>query len=112
MDVNGEAIYGSRLWAHYKDGDAVRYTYTGGEHVYSVSLGWPGDQLTLRHVKPETGSDIYLLGYDQPLTWSFDATDGLSITLPEALQDETRRPCKYAYAFKIEGGAAEGTGQR
>jgi hypothetical protein len=46
------------------------------------------------------------LGYDQPLTWSFDAAGGLTITLPEALQDEASRPCKYAYSFKIEGGPA------
>jgi alpha-L-fucosidase len=108
MDVNAEAIYGSRPWVHYKDGDAVRYTHTGGDHVYAVSLGWPGDQLTLHHVKPEAGSQIYLLGYDLPLAWSFDDADGLTITLPEVLHDEAQRPCKYAYAFKIEGGAVDG----
>ncbi len=111
MDVNAEAIYGSRPWVHYEDGDAVRYTHTGGDHVYAVSLGWPGDQLTLHHVKPEPGSEIYLLGYDQPVAWSFDDADGLTITLPEALQDETLRPCKYAYSFKIDGEAVEGAGQ-
>jgi len=79
--------------------------------VYAVSLGWPGDQLTLHHVKPEPGSEIYLLGYDQPVAWSFDDADGLTITLPEALQDETLRPCKYAYSFKIDGEAVEGAGQ-
>jgi hypothetical protein len=26
------------------------------------------------------------------------------------LQDEIARPCKYAYSFKIQGGAVEGTG--
>ena len=78
--------------------------------MYAFSLGWPGDQLTLHHVKPEPGSEIYLLGYDRPLTWSFDAADGLTITLPAALQDETRRPCKYAYSFKIEGEPAEEPG--
>jgi alpha-L-fucosidase len=110
MDVNGEAIYGSRLWTHHEDGDAVRYTHTGGEYVYAVSLGWPGEQLALHHVMPEEGSDIHLLGYDQPLAWSYDAADGLMITLPEALQDEAARPCKYAYAFRIEAGPAETPG--
>jgi alpha-L-fucosidase len=111
MDVNEEAIYGSRLWVHYEDGEGVRYTHTGGDHVYAVSLGWPGEQLTLHHVKPEVNSEIYLLGYDQPLAWSFDDAGGLSITMPETLQDETRRPCKYAYSFKIRGGAFEGAVQ-
>ena len=111
MDVNGEAIYGSRLWAHYEDGDAIRYTHTGNEYVYAVSLDWPGRELSLHHVRPEAGSEIYLLGYDESLTWSFDASEGLTITLPEALQEETERPCKYAYSFKIEGGPLGGVGQ-
>jgi alpha-L-fucosidase len=107
MDVNGEAIYGSRPWAQYKDGDAVRYTHTGGDHVFAIALGWPGNQVTLHHVRPEAGSEIYLLGYDRPLAWSFDDADGLTITLPEALQDEAVRPSKYAYSFKIQGKPAE-----
>ena len=115
IDVNGEAIYGSRLWDHYEDGDAVRYTHTGGDFVYAVSLGWPGNELILHHVEPAAGSEVYMLGYDQPLDWSFDAGAGgsgvgLTITLPEALQDEAARPCKYAYSFKILEAPVEGAG--
>jgi alpha-L-fucosidase len=106
MEVNGEAIYGSRLWTHYEDGDMVRYTNVG-DNIYAINLAWPGSQLTLHHVQPEAGSEIHLLGYDQPLTWSYDATDGLTITLPAALQDESARPCKYAYSFRISGDPVE-----
>jgi alpha-L-fucosidase len=107
MDINGEAIYGSRLWEHYDDGESVRYTNAGG-HIYAVSLGWPGRQLNLHHVRPQASSEIQLLGYGRPLSWSFDDADGLTITLPEELQDESSRPCKYAYSFKIRGGPVEG----
>jgi alpha-L-fucosidase len=107
MEVNGEAIYGSRLWAHYQDGDRVRYTHAG-DHVYAISLGWPGRRLTLHQVRPGAGSEIHLLGRDQPLAWTFDATEGLVITLPEELQDEAARPCDYAYSFKIMGEPVEG----
>ena len=101
MDLNGEAIYGSRPWLHFEDGDSVRYTYTGGDHVYAVSLGWPGESLTLEYARPPADSEIYLLGYEHPLAWSMSDIGGLVITLPEALQDASRRPGKYAYAFKI-----------
>jgi alpha-L-fucosidase len=106
MDVNGEAIYGTRLWAHYQDGEMVRYTNVG-DTIYAISLVWPGRELTLHYVQPEEGSEIHLLGYGQPLSWSYDATDGLTITLPETLQDEAARPSKYAYAFSIRGEPAE-----
>jgi alpha-L-fucosidase len=102
MDVNGEAIYGGRLWDHYEDGESIRYTYAG-DNVYAVSLDWPGRTLTLHHVQPEEGSEIRLLGHDKPLSWSYGASDGLTITLPNSLQNEDARPCKYAYAFKIDG---------
>jgi alpha-L-fucosidase len=102
MDVNGEAIYGSRMWEHYEDGENIRYTNVGS-HVYAVSLGWPGRELNLHHVTPVTGSEVFLLGYERPLEWSFDATEGLTINLPDALQTESSRPCKYAYAFRIDG---------
>ncbi len=109
MDVNGEAIYGSRLWDHYEDGESVRYTNAGG-YIYAVSLGWPGNQVTFHHVLPESGSEIHLLGYEQPLSWSYDASGGLTVLLPNALQDENARPCKYAYAFRIDGAPVAGGG--
>jgi alpha-L-fucosidase len=110
LAVNGEAIYGSRLWEHYEDGETVRYTHAGG-HVYAVSLRWPGRRLTLHHVQPDTGSEIYLLGYDRPLEWSFDTATGLTVMLPDALQDEGARPGKYAFAFRITGGPVGGDGR-
>jgi alpha-L-fucosidase len=108
MRVNGEAIYGTHLWAYYQDGDAVRYTWTGGEDIYAVSLEWPDGELTLHHVEPEPGSEIHLLGFQEPLPWTFDAQAGLVITIPEDLQDEDQRPSHYAYAFRIRGNPVEG----
>jgi hypothetical protein len=69
---------------------------------------WPGRHLTLRRVEPESGSEIYLLGYDRPLEWSYDAAVGLTITLPDVLQDAGARPGTYAYAFRISGSPVEG----
>jgi len=114
MEVNGEAIYGNRLWAFYEDGDAIRYTHAG-DYVYAISLGWPGRQLVLHHVEPDAGSEIHMLGYGEPLEWSFDdgtgdANAALTITLPEALQADSERPCKHAYAFRISGSPVEEVG--
>jgi hypothetical protein len=83
-----------------------------GEHVYAVSLAWPGRQFVLHRVQPDTGSEIHLLGYDRPLEWSFDAATGLTVTLPDGLQDEAARPGTYAYAFRIDGGPVDGDSGR
>jgi alpha-L-fucosidase len=108
VGVNGEAIYGTRPWEHYQDGESIRYTYTGGDAVYAVSFGWPGEELVLHRIEPEEGSEIRMLGYDEALAWTFQAGEGetgaqLTIDLPDGLQDESNRPGKYAYAFRIQG---------
>ena len=66
------------------------------------SLPWPAGNLTLQSVQPEPGSEIFLLGYDTPLAWTYDEAAGLTINIPDALQDEANRPSKHAYAFKIK----------
>ena len=105
LATNGEAIYGSELLPHYTDDAYVRYTSTGGDFIFVVALEWPGTQLALQYVEPDENSEIYLLGYDEPLDWSTNDLADVVITLPEVLQDEGARPNPYAYVFKIRGNA-------
>jgi hypothetical protein len=44
-----------------------------------------------------------MLGVDEPLVWRMDDKEGLMIQIPEKLETEANRPCKQAYAFRIEG---------
>jgi alpha-L-fucosidase len=104
LKINGEAIYATRpregaLW---KEGDAIRYTRTkDNQTIYAISRGWPGQALRLHTVEPKPGSEIFLLGWSKPLQWKHDQSAGLEVALPEELQDETKRPCKVAWSFKI-----------
>jgi alpha-L-fucosidase len=92
LDVNGEAIYGTRPWAVAEE-DKLRYTHKG-EALYAIALGWPGTSLTLRAVGDARVHGVSLLGSNEPLLWSRDA-EGLTIQAPG------QKPCAYAYAFKI-----------
>jgi hypothetical protein len=51
------------------------------------------------------------LGTKEPLSWRNDEKSGLLVQLPASLQDETNRPCRQAYAFKIEGETSASAGQ-
>jgi len=103
LAVNGEAIYKTRPWKEWKEGDNIRFTRSkDGKHVYAISLKWPGERLCLRSILPRDGSSIMLLGFDKPLKWHVDDASTLAIDLPAELQIERNRPCKQAYAFKIE----------
>jgi alpha-L-fucosidase len=118
LQINGEAIYGTRPWHTYGEGPApigvgilkekedklfttrdIRFTQK--ENVlYAIALGWPGEQIkikTLHSNSPTNGRKIArvsMLGSDQKLSWSQDGT-GLSIQTP------VRKPSEHAYTFKI-----------
>ena len=68
--------------------------------AFAVCLDWPGEQLVLQSLRAKPEKDIFLLCYDQPLSWSQDGT-GLVIQFPEFMQKEINRPCRFAYIVKI-----------
>jgi len=104
LKVNGEAIYATRPWQRWNEGKSLRFTRRkDGKYVYAISLDWPGEKLVLRGIRPRTGSSITLLGVHEPLEWKMDDATGLTVALPSALQDPEKRPCRQAYAFRIEG---------
>ncbi len=121
LKLNGESIYGSRPWAVYGEGptkmiDSKRFTAndntkycaedirftTRGDYLYGIALDWPGEQLTVKSIKPDQGTAITLLGYDKKLKWDYNETSGLTIYLPREWQQEDKRPGKYAFVFKMD----------
>jgi hypothetical protein len=52
-------------------------------------------------VKPKPGTSVRLLGYAAPLKWAY-ADGRLTIHIPAALQEDSARPCRSAWAFRIE----------
>jgi alpha-L-fucosidase len=117
MNVNGDAIYGTRPWEVYGEGPTqiaeghfkqqtapftaqdIRFTAKNGA-LYAVCLGWPDGELLIRSLasgKPVKFGEIKsirMLGVDKPLAFSRDA-DGLHVQMPD------KKPCDYAYALLI-----------
>jgi alpha-L-fucosidase len=92
LRVNGEAIYGTRPWETFKDGN-VRFTRKGNT-LYAIALEWPEEELRLTSLAGRPVLKVELLGSSEAITWKAE---------PDALviQPPSRRPCKYAYAFRI-----------
>ncbi len=103
LKVNGPGIYSTRaregdLWS---EGADLRFTRTKDNRtVYAFTLKWPGDKLVLRTVKPANNSRIRMLGTTEPLKWNLTA-DGVEVQIPTGMQEESRRPCRLAWAFEI-----------
>jgi len=118
LEVNGEAIYGTTSWMFAGEGptkrskggafsDSERLKYTAkdirftvkDDNLYAISLGWPIRGIVIetaaKYLYPEEIKSVSLLGVDQKLEWRMTEA-GLEIAVPD------KRPCDYAYAFKIE----------
>jgi alpha-L-fucosidase len=103
LHVNGEAIYGTRPREgnRWSEGDTTKYTRSKDRRfVYAILTKWPGAQVTLNQVRPDSNSRVTLLGSSSELTWRSDDR-GTTITFPENLREEQNRPCKYAWCLKI-----------
>jgi alpha-L-fucosidase len=97
LEVNGEAIYGTRPWYEAKEVENVRSTRKG-DTLYATTLSWPGRELVLPGVNPDRNATVTLLGYDQPLKWRTRGGN-LVIEVPVLSVDEV--PTLYAHSFRI-----------
>ncbi len=95
LKINGEAIYATRPWKRFEEGD-FRFTRKG-KALYAIVLEWPGPgETTLRSLSSKEAKvkEVRLLGYAGKLEWKQTET-GLSIALPE------KPPSRFAQALKI-----------
>jgi len=103
MKVNGEAIYGTRPIAPYKDGQVV-FT-SKGQTVYAIYLTKNDSdplpaQIKFAGLKPKPASQVHMLGIEKPLRWRTDSTALVTIDLPPLAQKSP--PCQHANTFKFE----------
>ena len=102
MKVNGAAIYGSRAWKKYGEGDNIRYTVRKDcKFVNVFLLDWPGNILQLPNRLDDDVKSITLMGYPDELRYEIEDEE-ISIILPESFQDTEKRPCNYAWVIRIE----------
>jgi alpha-L-fucosidase len=118
LQVNGEAIYGTRPWRVYGEGptrvvegafhdtDTQNYTAadfrftTKGGTLFAIELGWPtaGEALIQSLAAGTPGeakvASVELLGSEKQLSFE-QLRDGLHIRVPESA------PGKYAHAYRI-----------
>lgn len=116
MQVNGEAIYGTRPWLDFGEGpqykltrDIGEGTFTArdfrftvkGKTLYAIALGWPEDgKWSIRSLARIPDGNrierVELLGHNGKLNWT-QTEDGLIV------EASPQKPCEHAYVLKIEG---------
>jgi alpha-L-fucosidase len=96
LEINGEAIYGSRRWREHSEGENVRYT-ARGETVFATVLGWPGRTVTLKRPRSSRTTAVELLGTEEEVLFE-RLESGLRITMPDLAPGAA-----HAYTFKLTG---------
>jgi alpha-L-fucosidase len=122
LDVNGEAIYGTRPWRIYGEGPAgstagnfnedkrapyvaqdIRFTTRGSGTLYAITLAKPGRDVAVHSLGAnvkllvEAITNVELLGAKSPVKWT-RAAGALKVQLP------ARLPGKHGVALKITVG--------
>jgi alpha-L-fucosidase len=120
LEVNGEAIYGAKMWRKYKEGPhdvitryydldmerTVPYTsedirFTAKDKViYASCLAWPEEEVKILSLGKKSAPDIEIkrvsmLGSDENIEWQA-GEEQLTLIPPK------NRPCEHVFVFKIE----------
>jgi alpha-L-fucosidase len=98
LRVNGEAIYGTRLWdkAPAVTADTKVYYTRKGNDLYVICTKFPEQSLTVKGASKN--AKVSLLGYSGKVVQAASGSD-LKIT-PPSLNPATN-PCQYAWVFKV-----------
>jgi alpha-L-fucosidase len=98
LKINGEAIYATRPYEPWHEGDDVFFTRSKDhQKVYAICTKWPGQTLKLKAIRPGDGMKVSLLGVNEPLSWHGDRAS-VNIDLPS----EKPEGSQFAYAFRFE----------
>ncbi len=89
MKVNGEAIYGTRMYSSYNEGDSIHYTQTkDGRTQYIFMNEFPEGKLNLSKISFSETAKLQLLGSDKQISWR-KTSQGVEITIPSMLKTVT-----------------------
>lgn len=102
MKVNGEAIYGTRPIAPYKE-TKVCFTSKKDGTVYAIYLAGPDEEMPPAKIMlhshcPAENGKVAILGVKEAVKWE-PVARGVLIHVPQSAQK--RPPCEHAWAFKI-----------
>jgi alpha-L-fucosidase len=102
MDINSEGIYNSKALAPYKvnniamtqqDNGSAYFFYMAKEDEKKMP-----SKITVNAHQPVMGSNVTLLGYDKPLSWTTTG-EGFTVNIPKKLQNNP--PSNYVWTIKI-----------
>jgi len=103
LDVNGEAIYGTRAWTSQQEPapyNSTYYTLSSNGTVNAIFIDWPSDgKLTLTLPVTSPSTQVSFIGYEGQIEWTSSGSSGLVVSLP--MLDINTNPSPYAWVLTL-----------
>lgn len=98
MRVNGEAIYGTRMFETFGEGERIRFTRSkDNKKRYIFLLDAPGERVLIQKMPFAPNATVSLLGNTGSLAWK--ATDsGVEVSFTKAVQSSGR----FVWVLRVE----------
>jgi len=98
MNINGEAIYGSRMFDTFGEGDRIRFTQSkNGQIRYIFLFDAPSERVRISRMPFSEKSKISLLGHAGTLRWENNPS-GVEIHIPLSARELGR----HVWVLKVE----------
>lgn len=96
MKINGEAIYGSRMYKAFGEGKDIRFTQSkDGKTQYIFLFNYPTTSINLKKLQLPRGSKLSLLGSGQKIAYK-SGNQGTEIQLPK------QAPGRHVWVLKAQ----------
>lgn len=98
MKINGSAIYGTRKFSTFNEGDRIRFTQSkDGKIRYVFLFDPPGERVFLTKIPFEKKTKVNLMGGAGPLPWR-PTDQGVEILFSE----KARKTGKHVWVLRVE----------
>jgi alpha-L-fucosidase len=98
IKVNGEAIYGTRMYKVFGESDSIRFTQAKNRKTeYIFLFNFPTQKLVLSKIAIPRDATLEMLGSSKPLKWKTEG-DKVQIDLPAALKTSGN----YVWVLKLQ----------
>ena len=89
MNINSEAIYSTRMFSVFGEGETIRFTQSkDGKTRYIFLFDFPENYITLAKIPFAKNDKVQLLGSDKNISWKQTET-GVEIIIPAVLRNIT-----------------------
>lgn len=89
MKINGEAIYNTRMFSVFNEGENIRFTQSkDGKTKYVFLFAFPINKIALTKIAVNKNDKVQLLGSNKSLVWK-QTTGAVEIIIPSSLKNVT-----------------------